>query len=308
MQKHPDADSFVLEHLRQPANATTRLVFADWLEDTGTPSNVAWAHYIRLREEAERNAPDERWPLLRQADICAAKVRAKLTLAARVFVRNPESVLQLIPSANITVRLANFDTPRAVLEIVPESVARENDFLVLAVRGNTLFCANTPDDFDTAQKLMFILNKEIVLVGAERSDIREAINRGYGYAETESVDSVTYECPLVGLESDGHLFGIFHTAFSSAGVTGFTMKATEGGCTVRYYAGEAIASEELYPKRVYDHLLDHLLEQPRTAEYTRPGYLCLDLDVPLLSNRRFPVTLERPLVRDQCWFRLRFRW
>lgn len=194
MQKHPDADSFVLEHLRQPANATTRLVFADWLEDTGTPSNVAWAHYIRLREQVDRIAPDERGPLLRQAGTFAAKVRAKLSLAARVFARTPESVLQLIPMPNVTVRLADHTPPRAILELMPESVVRENLVLPLTLRGNTLFGATTgPHNFDTAQKLMFILNQEIVLVGAERSDIQEAINRGYGQTETETIDSVLVE-------------------------------------------------------------------------------------------------------------------
>lgn len=196
MHKHPDADSFVLEHLRQPANATTRLVFADWLEDTGTPSNVAWAHYIRLREQAERTPPDERRTLLRKADICAAKVRAKLNLAARVFARNPESVLQLIPAPNVSVRLADYTPARAVLELVPESVARENLVLPLTLHGNTLYCtAINPHDYDTAQKLSFILNKDIVLVGATRDEVRAAINRGYGETETESVDSVFWEFP-----------------------------------------------------------------------------------------------------------------
>lgn len=196
MQKHPDADSFVLEHLRQPANATTRLVFADWLEDTGTPSNVAWAHYIRLREAADRAAPEECWGIRHRTETATANVRAKLTLAARVFARNPEAVLQLIPAPNVSVRLADYTPPRAVLELVPESITRENLVLPITLHGNTLHCATTdPHNFDTSQKLTFILNRDIVLVGATRDEVQAAINRGYGETETESVDSVFWEFP-----------------------------------------------------------------------------------------------------------------
>ncbi|HEY1189811.1 MAG TPA: TIGR02996 domain-containing protein [Gemmata sp.] len=313
MQKHPDADSFVREHLRQPANATTRLVFADWLEETGAPTNVAEANYIRLREQAERHGPntEERTRALRQASISAERVRAKLALAARAFVRNPEAVLQLLPPPNVTVRVADYNTPIAVRELVPESVARENLVLPLDLQGRTLFAATPAHNFETAESLRFILVNDIALVGAEQADVQAAINRQYGQTETESVDCVSYESPLIGLEGDevsSLLFGIFHIAFSSNGVTGFTMKATAAGCAVRYYAGETVVSEECYDPSTYTRLLEHLLAQPNDAEYTRAGYMCADLDIPLLSNRRFPVTLERPPVRDQNWFRLRFRW
>lgn len=177
MHKHPDADAFVLEHLRRPANATTRLAFADWLDETGTPSNAAWARYIRLRERGELTT--------------SAGVRARLALAARVFARDPESVLQLIPAANVAVRLAGFDVPRAVLELVPESVARENLVLPLALDGRALYCAAAdPVSYDTAEKLTFILNKDVVLVRAEIAEVQESIGRGYGESETESVTSV----------------------------------------------------------------------------------------------------------------------
>ena len=35
MTSHPDADAFMRAILRDPADVTTRLVFADWLEETG---------------------------------------------------------------------------------------------------------------------------------------------------------------------------------------------------------------------------------------------------------------------------------
>src|SRR5262249_39590746 len=50
-----------------------------------------------------------------------------------------------------------------------------------------------PTDFDTMQKLQFILNKDIQPVLAPREQIVEAINRHYGQTETESVDSMLQE-------------------------------------------------------------------------------------------------------------------
>src|SRR5260370_21735719 len=50
-----------------------------------------------------------------------------------------------------------------------------------------------PTDFDTLQKLQFILNKDIQPVLAAREQIIEAINRHYGQTETESVDSMLAE-------------------------------------------------------------------------------------------------------------------
>src|SRR3984893_2516927 len=47
-----------------------------------------------------------------------------------------------------------------------------------------------PSDFDTVQKLQFILNQDIHPVLAAREQIIEAINRHYGQTETESVDSM----------------------------------------------------------------------------------------------------------------------
>jgi type IV pilus assembly protein PilB len=50
-----------------------------------------------------------------------------------------------------------------------------------------------PSDFDTLQKLQFILNKDIQPMLAPREQIIEAINRHYGQTETESVDSMLAE-------------------------------------------------------------------------------------------------------------------
>src|SRR5262249_22350817 len=84
--------------------------------------------------------------------------------------------------------------PQAILEVLPESVARENIVLPLAINRTVLFVAvSDPADNDTLQKLQFILNRDIQPVLASREQIVEAINRHYGLTETEYVDSMLSE-------------------------------------------------------------------------------------------------------------------
>lgn len=92
------------------------------------------------------------------------------------------------------INLEETAIPRSVIELVPESVARENVVLPLAQEDGALKIAiSDPTDFDTLQKLQFILNKDIQPVVAPREQIIEAINRNYGQSETESVDSMLQE-------------------------------------------------------------------------------------------------------------------
>ncbi|MBC8113455.1 MAG: type II/IV secretion system protein [Candidatus Saccharimonas sp.] len=92
------------------------------------------------------------------------------------------------------VDMTDLNIPKSVIELVPESVARENVILPLNLEGNTLkILTADPTNYDTVQKLQFILNKEILPVLAVQEQIQEAINRNYGQSETESVDSMLVE-------------------------------------------------------------------------------------------------------------------
>jgi type IV pilus assembly protein PilB len=92
------------------------------------------------------------------------------------------------------VDLADVTIPPAVIEQVPESVARENLVLPLsAEEGSLTIIMHDPSDFATVEKLQFILNKDIHPVLASREQIIEAINKHYGQTETESVDSMLAE-------------------------------------------------------------------------------------------------------------------
>lgn len=84
--------------------------------------------------------------------------------------------------------------PPQVIELVPESVARENVILPLAEEdGDLKVIVSDPNDYETFEKLRFILNRGIQPVLAPREAIIEAINRYYGQTYVESADSMLQE-------------------------------------------------------------------------------------------------------------------
>jgi uncharacterized protein (TIGR02996 family) len=316
MSIHPDADAFIRAILRDPADVATRLVFADWLEEMGEPANVAWAKYIRLMAETPYTAGTLAFQSRkRQTRELASEIRATLTIDATRLVGHVDHFRQFLPSQNVTVTLAGHTLALSVIELVPESVARENVVIPLELNGRELRVAMAdPHDRDTIQKLEFILNKEILPVTTDRDAIAAAINCCYGQSETESVDCISYEAPLVGLEAGPHSresYGIFFTAFSQEehGRTcnGFELFRNARGAVVVYCDGSKSIGAENHSRGVFTQLLDHFLSLPADASYTADDCDCLDFDIPLLSGRRFPATLERR-EGDANWFRVRFRW
>ena len=92
------------------------------------------------------------------------------------------------------VNLSEVVIPPSVVELVPESVARENAILPLAEEDGTLkVIVSDPNDFETFDKLNFILNRRIEIALAPRESILEAINRHYGQTVGESADSMLQE-------------------------------------------------------------------------------------------------------------------
>ena len=84
--------------------------------------------------------------------------------------------------------------PPSVVELVPESVARENVIIPLSEGdGELKVVVSKPDAYDIFDKLQFILNRRITPVLAPREAILEAINRYYGQTVGESADSMLQE-------------------------------------------------------------------------------------------------------------------
>jgi type IV pilus assembly protein PilB len=111
------------------------------------------------------------------------------------YVGNDEIMSAIAEFHNMKyVNLAEITIPPSVVELMPESVARENIVMPMSQENGALqVIISDPSDFDRLQKLQFILNKDIQPVLAPREQIIEAINRHYGQSETESVDSMLQE-------------------------------------------------------------------------------------------------------------------
>ena len=92
------------------------------------------------------------------------------------------------------VNLTEISVPEEIVQLLPESVARENTIFPLSESGGTLRIATCdPTDMDAQEKLRFILNREVEMALAVREQIVESINRHYGLSDGESADSMLQE-------------------------------------------------------------------------------------------------------------------
>jgi type IV pilus assembly protein PilB len=85
--------------------------------------------------------------------------------------------------------------PEEIIQLVPESVARENSIIPYKEDDDGMIHVLTSDPFDLeiTEKLRFILNRRVENALAPRDAIQEAINRYYGQVEGESADSILQE-------------------------------------------------------------------------------------------------------------------
>lgn len=182
MSSHPTADAFMRGYLQKPSDVTARLVFADWLEETGQPWNRAWAYYIRVKAEADGYPPGspERRELEKDAAWYATKIRARLTISAALFVGYPKSLLQLLPGRNITVKLAGFTPAPDVIELVNPLSPVVYQMFPLARQGSVLLLAI--DNFRNCpalDDLKAVLGLTYVAVHAQSVELRAAIQQHY---------------------------------------------------------------------------------------------------------------------------------
>jgi hypothetical protein len=102
------------------------------------------------------------------------------------------------PSGDVSSVLGkDFDFPNSSepwIQLIPESLAREHLIMPVAFDGERItLAAVNADDIALADKLRFMLAKDIRLVPAPREVILQAINRQYGEVQKESVDSMLQE-------------------------------------------------------------------------------------------------------------------
>jgi type IV pilus assembly protein PilB len=92
------------------------------------------------------------------------------------------------------IDLSSLRIPDHVIQLVPESVARENKIIPVSDENETIkVLVSDPFDIETIEKLRFILNRKVDTALAPPEHIQEAINKYYGQVEGESADSMLQE-------------------------------------------------------------------------------------------------------------------
>lgn len=90
--------------------------------------------------------------------------------------------------------LEGVEIPQSVIELVGESIARENTIIPIRVEdGSVVVAFHDPMALDVLDKLRFILAKDVKIVVAQKDQIQAAIDRHYGQNEGQSVDSMIQE-------------------------------------------------------------------------------------------------------------------
>ena len=149
--------------------------FSQILVSEGIVSAEQLAEAMRMASTSGKKVHDE---VVRLGYAEAAKVMKVLAKAHRLKF----------------VNLTEISVPEEIVQLLPESVARENTIFPLSESGGTLRIATCdPTDMDAQEKLRFILNREVEMALAVREQIVESINRHYGLSDGESADSMLQE-------------------------------------------------------------------------------------------------------------------
>lgn len=180
-ETHPTADAFMRRILADPTDPLPRLVFADWLDETGSIANRIWARYLRLAEEIatpiDTGLHHEK--LIREFDRVGGLIRAHLAYRGEIFVAYPEMMQRVIPTRCMLLDLTHVNVPRQVCQEVGETVVRTQGFMPIAMTERALYLA-IPNwrDVHYAMFIQFV-GREAVAVPAVPETVEAAIARHY---------------------------------------------------------------------------------------------------------------------------------
>jgi type IV pilus assembly protein PilB len=237
------------------------------------------------------------------------------------------------------VNLNEVVIPPAVVELVPESVARENIAIPLAAAesdGKLTVVVSDPMDYDTLDKLRFILNRQIEIALAPREAILDAINRHYGQTVGESADSMlqdltdtaidfteTMDEPMARQEdvdeSSAPIVRLVHLIISEAvqlRASDIHVEPFEDRIRIRYRIDGNLVERDNAPKRLHGALLSRIkiLSRLDIAERRRTqdgrikvtiGEKELDLRVSVIPSNHGQSVVMRILDKDSIKVGLR---
>ncbi|MFK7819614.1 MAG: GspE/PulE family protein, partial [Planctomycetaceae bacterium] len=228
-----------------------------------------------------------------------------------------------------TVELENVQIPQAVIEMVTESMARENIVIPTGLDGDTVVIAmHNPNNIDVLDKLRFVLNKDIRVVMAPLESIQGAINRHYGQTETESVDSMLAEFTEtsidftelestkaqadVGDEDDAPIIKLVNLIIGEAmkmRASDIPIEPFEERVRIRYRIDGVLVERDSPPRRLLGAMVSRvkimanmdIAEKRRCQDgriKTRSGNKEFDLRVSILPSNHGQAVVMRILDRD----------
>ena len=228
------------------------------------------------------------------------------------------------------VNLSEVVIPPAIVELVPESVARENAILPLTeAEGELTVIVSDPLDFEVFEKLRFILNRQIEIALAPRDSILEAVNRYYGQTVGESADSMLQEFTDTAIdfteteddadggeeeidESSAPIVRLVHLLISEAvqlRASDIHIEPFEDRIRIRYRIDGILIERDSPPRRLLGALLSRIkiLAKLDIAERRRPqdgrikvtiGEKELDLRVSVIPTNHGQSVVMRLLDKD----------
>ena len=227
------------------------------------------------------------------------------------------------------INLAEIKIPESIVELVPETIARENVTIPLSEEGDALrVILADPMDVETVEKLRFILNRQIQIALAPRSNILEAINRYYGQFDGESADSMLQEFTDTAIDftetedaadgfdddddSNGPIVRLVHLMISEAvqlRASDVHVEPFEDRIRIRYRIDGRLVERDSPPRRLLGAILSRIkiLADMDIAERRRPqdgrikitaGGKTLDLRVSVLPTNHGQSVVMRLLDPD----------
>ena len=227
------------------------------------------------------------------------------------------------------VNLSEIKIPESVVELVPETIARENITIPLSEEGDALrVILADPMDVETVEKLRFILNRQIQIALAPRASILEAINRYYGQFDGESADSMLQEFTDTAIDftetedagdgfdddddSNGPIVRLVHLMISEAvqlRASDIHVEPFEDRIRIRYRIDGRLVERDSPPRRLLGAILSRIkiLADMDIAERRRPqdgrikitaGGKTLDLRVSVLPTNHGQSVVMRLLDPD----------
>lgn len=218
-----------------------------------------------------------------------------------------------------------------VIQLVPESVARENSIIPYKDENEVLHVlVSDPFDLETIEKLRFILNRRVETALAPRESIMEAINRYYGQVEGESADSILQEFTDTQIDftettEDGaggedefadeasapivRLVGLMITEAVQLRASDIHVEPFEDRVRIRYRIDGILVERDSPPRRLLGAILSRIkiLADMDIAERRRPqdgrikitvGEKDLDLRVSIIPTNHGQSAVMRVLDKD----------